>query len=225
MAGSDWVVSVVAVVALAGCSTTNITNANCGAGTVLKDGVCVALDDAGVDGTTSDAGDVGADTSAGEVEGAVDAPVADEPCPTGLLSPEQLIDCSGACAKLDPRCEAQACGSSLTPLALPNKAWSDPKIAYRIRTPSRPGRRCKECDAGPVYSMQIDWPSGGSVKALLKPPYRAATLQAGRCNYLNEGTNCVLSNAALFIYTDDPDAPSQNIVVSTYPTKDGGVCP
>ncbi|MBK7398378.1 MAG: hypothetical protein IPJ34_19315 [Myxococcales bacterium] len=109
MVASDW--AWLSVVLVCGCSsTTNITNANCGPGTVLKDGVCVAADvDAGDDSVVVDSSapedaavesgsDALVDTSTADGEtGPVTHPD-DDPCPTGLkfpLTPERTQELLG----------------------------------------------------------------------------------------------------------------------------------
>jgi hypothetical protein len=109
--------------AFAACGdTNNITNVNCGAGTVLKDGTCVAVTDATTDTGAADTGTEVPDSSGGS-DGSIDgspgdaaadaAPDTDDPCPTPPAGFE-FINCDATCGAVNSRCASTWCSSDGT---------------------------------------------------------------------------------------------------------------
>ncbi len=165
MFGSQKVlVGIVVGSLVAGCSstTTNNTIANCGAGTELRDGVCVPLVDSGTptDDTSIGTDAMGADVASSETDAVatgdatsgdaptdgvgsdvvsdgskdtIDAAPPGDPCPTHLD-----VDCSGACGG-----DASKCVSGYTCFGKfafpPILITSYDKVPFVIRLPDHPG--------------------------------------------------------------------------------------
>jgi len=97
--------------AFAACGDTTINNnANCGAGTTLKDGTCVAQIDATADtGSEFDAAVADAEPDSAPQEEPED-PTPDDPCPTPPSTPQgMLINCDSKCGTTSPMCLLSTC--------------------------------------------------------------------------------------------------------------------
>jgi hypothetical protein len=156
--------------AFAACGdTNNITNVNCGAGTVLKDGTCVAVTDATTDTGAADTGTEVPDSSGGS-DGAIDgspgdaasdaAPDTDDPCPTPPAD-FNFINCDEKCGAVNTFCAPSWCNyggklpSSYQPILTAGLTARIPTAPFRtvIRMPRDPGVVFGYCD-GPRTRVQ-----------------------------------------------------------------------
>lgn len=139
---------------VSGCSTTNVTQVtNCGAGTQLVNGTCVA--------TANDAGGTGgADTGGGTSgDAGVDAEVlVDDPCPVEVLTDggTKVYNCDPTCGTVHVDCEDLRCRKAGEP---PGRLGIFPANHIRIgqpdlesfskvivRIPKNPWESMGECD-------------------------------------------------------------------------------
>lgn len=174
--------------------------------------------DASTGGASADASDATVDTGVGPF---------DDPCPTDPIN----VNCSNSCGPKSQDCSATCYMSS--------GVVSDSVAAahYVVRTPSNPGLHAEYCagcwggDAGvqPVYWMRIqfDGVSGGGYKITVGKPWRVwaknnTSLDGiGAC--LNDdkyGKGCDTTGYPtspatfrFYIGTDDPSAPSRNVLI------------
>ncbi len=140
----------------------NITNVNCGAGTILKDGTCVAVTDATTDTGAADTGTEVPDSSGGS-DGSIDgslgdaaadaAPDTDDPCPTPPAGFE-FINCDATCGAVNQFCALAWCSSdgslpsSYQPLRTGGLATRDDVTPFHtiIRMPRDPASVFGHCD-------------------------------------------------------------------------------
>lgn len=209
----------------AGCSsTTNNIVANCGAGTVLKDGVCVAAEDAAVDASgdtsvTADTSDSAAgDASVGDAPTDGDPLPGDDPCPVSTPDkPIEIINCSKTC----PPIEQATCKSfaAFGYASIGDRAGD----VYVIRTPAKPGTegdkwRDPACPLEKWYAGRIEFGGGGEkndLRVRVAPPW---FLVDSVCSGPKAGTACIVSGTYLYVVTTDPNAPSRNVEIEVVPT-------
>lgn len=225
MVGRDQVASALAMwLALVGCSSTtnNIVNANCGPGTVLKDGVCAPAEDGGggdASGDTSVAtdggGEVGSDAGSDTLGDGAPLP-GDDPCPVSTPEkPIEIINCSKTC----PPVEQATCKSFA---AFGYASASDRAgDVYVIRTPAKPGMegdkwRDPGCPLEKWYAGRVDLGGGGEkneVRARVAAPwYFLDNVCAGP----KAGTACIVGHN-FYVFTTDPNAPSRNVEIEVVP--------
>ena len=234
--------SAVAVVTCGGNSV-----AYCGAGTTPVNGVCVlaeaSTDAAGkidsgaveTDATTGDerapyeggpevaAWDDSPADSLSPVDAREESTLADDPCPTSPIA----VNCSTSCGGVNAACSDVVCSSAFPVLKNPAV------LPYVARTPSLPASvadNClPDCSNNVKYSMTWGIDIGGVPNGLLiqvGPPWKinpdgkdCTSANWSGCLFLPGGT----AIAVLNIWTDDPNAPARNIVMSA--AAPGQMCP
>lgn len=222
-----WVVATMTLM-VAGCSsTTNNTIANCGPGTVLKDGVCVVAEDGAVADTAADAADTSPvdapiESSTDSFADTVTDSTSADPCPT---SPPTFVDCSGMCGGAKGVCDDRTC----LKLGSPPVA-SMTKTAWTLRTPDRPGinASCSKCGTSAVYAITFGFDTSTlvfpavKVRARVAPPWHVAESDYG-CPLKGPALQCLVYNGGYVVYTDDPNAPARNVYIEPIKFEDG--CP
>jgi len=223
-------------------SSSGPSSTQCSSGTVAKDGVCAAPDgsmaessvDAATDASTDGQvpADGGADT-ASTADAAVDVATdawTDDPCPEAGTFRVHL-NCSTSCP-LPESCSSESCAQSGTTLEINN--WGD--LPVLIRTPSHPGvdPACpRGCGVTEDYGLTVvaNLPVATPAKELMLTvgaPWHVASWSgpAGGpfCPFGDAGCSVFPSTGvAIGVWTDDPNAPARNALVTAVPT--GTTCP
>lgn len=223
MVGRDQVASALAMwLALVGCSSTtnNIVNANCGPGTVLKDGVCAPAEDGGggdASGDTSVAtdggGEVGSDAGSDTPGDGAPLP-GDDPCPPVVDSLDRIVNCSKTCPPVDePECRGYPGPGSV--------AIAEDSFVRVVRTPAKPGAdgdkwRDPGCPLQKWYAARITITGAGAsneVRARVAAPW---FLVDSVCVGPKAGTSCMVGHY-FQVVTTDPNAPSRNVEIEVVP--------
>jgi hypothetical protein len=134
----------------------------------------------------------------------------DDPCPPNHLT----TDCSGQCGDMPASCTSTTCPTGVL--------VSGPLSAGLVlaRAPSHPGASCTCTGNGTsiAYSMYIGLSSKASSSwhASVLDPWRVSVLSSS-CS-LPDQSNCnTLNSGYVTVWTDDPDAPSANVVAEPGP--------
>jgi hypothetical protein len=212
-------------------------NPACGAGTTLVDGQCVIVD-AVAPGPSSEAG---TNETPRDGDGGADAGWTADLCPAGPL----WVNCSQTCGVAATACSRVDCSRWLRGVTDPQiaRAWSSSRPI--LRTPQQPGNgsQCRvgasTCD--PTLQSEVMAPT-----ALLafriesdSPRYR---ISVGEPWIIEEATDaenlfCIFKRSrgryygcgsfdrgkTFLVWTDDPNAPTRNIVVEPIESNEG--CP
>jgi hypothetical protein len=217
---------------LACSSTTNV--ASCGAGTVMRDGVCVAdpdafpvTDSAGVDGLpfdtkVEDADSASADTT--KSDSTTDGPSsAADPCPSKAVD----VNCSTTCGGINASCAQASCRNEW-PARI--EITSEAQLPFILRTPDRAGvdPNCQpRCGAdNTVFGLGIRINFSHYVKLRYRAPAPWFTDGLGETtpycagSAKGEETHCFATETDfqdLLFATRDPDSPSRNLVIELAP--------
>ena len=177
----------------------------------------------GGNGGSAGGGGVGGDGGSGG------ANVDEEPCPSGAV-----LDCSGQCGgEVAPLCFEGYCdrapgngiffdSSSLAPEFAP--------LPVTLRTPARPGLGCVGCG---LFGIAVTVPNAIGATEPLRVSVRApwwvrtttdvSAQPRGFCDSDGEAGQCTVTyggTVQVYVLTDDPDAPSRNVVFERL-----GACP
>jgi hypothetical protein len=235
-------VAVAVAAAGASCSSTTINNTSCGPGTMPENGVCVVApnDSASPDGDAATApadGDAtpGADTSSnagdapptdapsgadgpGDDGGPTEAAAgADDPCPAQTAN----VNCSTTCGGSSASCSMEtSCGNST---AIPIMTVT--QLPFVFRTPSHPAPSdacAMGCSVPVYYWVQIYVETGAPTLVTVGPSWRFTVSPTcpGSVGWSADGCIYLPQGGYINVWTDDPQAPSRNIVITSAP--DGG---
>ena len=177
----------------------------------------------------------------------------DDPCPPkGVPFPTSSGDCLGTCKSSAPIAGCVDASLSCTSSGLnnidgmPNGLSSNPHVIFR--TPSHPGcigacapPMCPPAPgAKPIYTLRIDIDQGSEITSILRATFFVDAPWHAYFDYAqhipNDSNsecgmsvpNCtpfsLLSHNALYVWTDDPNAPARNVHVIGGCVKAAG-CP
>lgn len=235
------VISLVAVLAGSACSSGGESHTvTCGPGTELVDGTCVAIDASTSDAASSDsvpstetatATDDGTpDVLASDVTDATAdvASSSSDPCPSVAMA----VNCSKTCGGASANCAKAECPATDPVITLALRITNS--LPTVVRTPEKPGKFLPcECAipsaGGSLYSLLValDAGAGKLVKVTVGTGWRLASPTSTNpwCGEPGDNRRCriVSGNSGVLITTDDPNAPSRNVLFEA--ASAGDKCP
>jgi hypothetical protein len=140
----------------------------------------------------------------------------DDPCPTQPAS----VNCSTSCGGVSASCAtATACGN-----ATPIEITAVSQLPFVVRTPSHPAPSdacAAGCSAPVDYEIQVHVGIGSPTIVTVGPSWHfTVSMCPGTPGWTASGCIYLPGGGYVNVWTDDPEAPSRNIVFSSAP--DGG---